>query len=279
MIIQTFGNNMEMLQLAEKEWDVAIILDACRYDSFKKYYKDYLENGELEKEIGGHCTTHWLKNVFEESYPNITYVSGNPWVNSMTPWNGFDPSEKFGKIIDVWEDGWDEDKETIPPEEVTKAGLKTSKNLEEKRLIIHYLQPHYPYLPLNIPKKVKMHFNGINGNENSTLHKFSNFLGERLERIFGRETYWNIREALNRKSAHIEEYLWRNNSEGELKELYEKNLVKVLKEVKTLTDQLEGKIVVTSDHGEAFGENGEFFHPYGTENKAVRDIPYWKKEN
>jgi len=270
---------MEMLQLTEKEWDVAVILDACRYDCFKKHYEDYLEKGRLKKRIGGHCTTHWLKNVFLEDYPDIIYVSGNPWINSIKSWKGFNPSEKFGKIIDVWKDGWDKNKETIPPEKVTKAGIEAAKNRGKKRVIIHYLQPHYPYLPMDIPKEVKMNFNGINGNGNNLIDKFSNFLGERVERIFGRENYWNIRNILNRKSAHIEEYLWRTNTKSELRKLYENNLKRALREVKTLTNELEGKIVVTSDHGEAFGENGEFFHPYGTKNKAVRTIPYWKKEN
>lgn len=35
-------------QLLKKDWDVCIILDACRYDVFKEIQNDYLE-GKLEK--------------------------------------------------------------------------------------------------------------------------------------------------------------------------------------------------------------------------------------
>jgi hypothetical protein len=47
---------------------------------------------------------------------------------------------------------------------------------------------------------------------------------------------------------------------------YEKNLRIVLECVQELLDYLQGKIVVTADHGELLGENGQFFHP-GFENR------------
>ncbi len=270
---------MEIFRLPEEDWDVAIILDACRYDSFESHYQEYLDGGSLEKRTGGSCTTHWLRKVFRKKYPEIVYVSGNPWVNSITSWNGFEPSSKFGKILDVWKEGWDEEKETIPPEEVTKKAIEAVKNHPKKRVIIHYLQPHYPYLSRKVPSDVQMHFDGIEGRDGRSkdkFSKFSDFISERLERILGRETFWKFRDYLDIRTDYIEEYLWRTFNGEELEELYKQNLERVLGEVETLLDHLEGKIVVTSDHGEALGENGDFFHPYGTKNPAVREVPYWE---
>lgn len=66
----------------------------------------------------------------------------------------------------------------------------------------------------------------------------------------------------------------------QIKEGYVTNLKLVLKEVKKLISKLEGKIVVTADHGEAFGERGEFFHSTVlTSNPVVREVPFWTAVN
>ena len=46
-----------------------------------------------------------------------------------------------------------------------------------------------------------------------------------------------------------------------LKEAYRDNLRLVLKHAADLVPMLEGKVVITSDHGEALGEHGLFLHP------------------
>lgn len=263
-----------------REWEVAIILDACRYDSFKSLHLDYLGKGRLEKCIGGSCTPHWLRSVFPHEYPNIVYVSGNPWINSSTPWNGFDPRGKFKEIYDVWDWAWDEKLKTVPPSEVSKAALKARKRHPEKRLVVHYLQPHYPYLGIRLPEEVKMDFEGVDGRGDSKgpFLKLYKLLGRELEKLLGSPRVWSFRDRLKAKPNHIEEYLWRTYTPEQLRSLYEDNLRRVLHEVQKLLDHLRGKIVVTSDHGEAFGEYGEFFHPIGTTNPVVRQVPCWKNE-
>jgi len=37
---------------------------------------------------------------------------------------------------------------------------------------------------------------------------------------------------------------------------------------------LEGEIIVTADHGELLGENGEWGHPIGSEKPALRGVPW-----
>lgn len=272
---------MKIFRLPEEDWDFAIILDACRYDSFESNYQDYFDEGSLDKIRGASCTTEWLRTVFRKKYPEIVYVSGNPWVNSFASWDGFEPFNKFGKILDVWKDKWDEENKTVPPEEVTRAAIYANQCYPERRLIIHYLQPHYPYLSGSVPSDVEMYFDGVDGKDgrnNGKFSKFFTFVKEKLEQTLGRESFWKFRKYFNTKSSCIEEYLWRKYSVEELKELYVENLRRVLEEVGTLLNHLDGKIIVTSDHGEALGEKGDFFHPYGTNNPAVREIPYWKKQ-
>ncbi len=136
----------------EEDWDNLIILDACRFDFFKKVYKDYLD-GKLEKRISkGSNTGEWLVKTFPNKY-DYTYVSASPYINSYgVPlnkcssayrsffWNAI---EHFSKIIDVWEFGYTKEFDTIHPREVNIAYLS---NKDNNKTIIHYMQPHQPYL-------------------------------------------------------------------------------------------------------------------------------------
>jgi len=270
---------MEIFNLLEENWGTAVILDACRYDMFKSTYPEYIEGGRLERRTGATCTTHWLRSVFRENNNDLIYVSGNPWINSVTGWDGFNPSEKFEEIWDVWDWAWDEERETVPPKYVTKAALRARKEHPDKRIIAHYLQPHYPYLDGTVPEKVRMYFEGVNGRSNGSGHITSSlgkFVDRSLERWLGRSRHWGLREFLKVDTNRVEEYLWRKYSADQLKSLYEKNLRRVLSEVSKLLDRSEERVIITSDHGEAFGEKGDFFHPYGTKNPVVRHVPYWR---
>lgn len=268
---------MKIFNFLEREWDMAIILDSCRYDYFKSIHTEHFDGGKLEKQRGASCTTHWIQSVYREKHPEIVYVSANPWINSLAQWNGFDPRNKFYKILDVWDWGWEKERKTIPPHKVTEAGLNVSERYGEKKIIIHYLQPHYPYKGIKIPEEVDMHFDGVTDSywKAGRNNTFFRLIDKALEDMLGRSRKWELRESLGLPPNHIEEHLWRNYSPEELRSFYRENLRWVLNEVERLLENVEGKIVITSDHGEALGEKGEFFHQIGTENPAVREIPFW----
>jgi len=59
-----------------------------------------------------------------------------------------------------------------------------------------------------------------------------------------------------------------------LRKAYEDNLKLVLEEVKKLVKNLEGKIVVTSNHGECFGEKFIIEHPTGIYIKELVEVPW-----
>ena len=66
---------VKKIDILKDNWKVLIILDACRYDSFKKYYKKFLK-GQLKKNIS--CATwtlEWLEKTFTKKYNDIIYVS------------------------------------------------------------------------------------------------------------------------------------------------------------------------------------------------------------
>jgi len=57
----------------------------------------------------------------------ILYISGSPYVNSMTEVKGFDAKKHFCKVVDVWQFGWDEKLGTVPPEKINFAALEVIK--------------------------------------------------------------------------------------------------------------------------------------------------------
>lgn len=105
--------------IEKRDWDVLIILDACRYDYFEEIYKDYLE-GELKKARSpASATIAWLKEIFsEESYNDTIYISANP-LTSTPHQTGFYAKDIFYKVVDVWSHEWGK-KDTVNPQKVGK---------------------------------------------------------------------------------------------------------------------------------------------------------------
>lgn len=279
---------MKGQNLLKEDWDNLIILDGCRYDFFAKVYKDYLD-GKLEKRKSpGSCTGEWLVKTFPGSY-DITYISANPYINSYgIPLKKCNPkysyswkaTEHFRKIIDVWKFGWDENLETVHPERVNKAYLS---NQHGNRMIIHYMQPHPPYLSLNFPlRSWKGPKNRISGKkerkqESQDYALFSsvrNRLTPGLRKILGEKGIWQIRRLFLRQPMGIREWLWREGDVEKIYYYYEDNLRQVLKAVSQLLEELHGKIVITADHGEAFGEQEVWGHPKKTHIPVLVEVPW-----
>jgi len=63
-------------------------------------------------------------------------------------------------------------------------------------------------------------------------------------------------------------------SREELRKAYRDNLERVLDEVEDLIEDLEGKIVVTADHGEMLGEKGVYAHGRGLYLKELVEVPW-----
>jgi len=143
--------------IEKKEWNTLIILDSCRYDYFKIYNTI---PGKLSKVYSlGHNTITWFRNTFD-SYYDAVYFSANPLINSLGKHNPqcdilgaeciIEAPSRFRKIIDVWDFGWSKQFKTVPPWEVNMAVL-THPVPPTSRTIIHYLQPHHPFIGSNVP--------------------------------------------------------------------------------------------------------------------------------
>ena len=218
--------------IVEREWDNLIILDACRFDVFKQVCNI---SGKLQKIVScGTNTFSWLRNNFYgKILKDVIYISSNPFVSKYCLMHSCANHEPFGyipffKIVDVWEDCWSERLGTVHPKEVNRFTLKTLRKYPEKRLIIHYLQPHHPFIG-------KVRIPGAEG------------FGDRVGGKVVKDEWWLWK--MGRVST---EKLW---------EAYVSNLLLVLKHVEKLLPYLSGRTCITSDHGNVFGRYGFYAHP------------------
>lgn len=279
----------EMLRVMEEKWDYLIILDACRYDYFSDIYESHFL-GDLDKRISlGSTTAEWCNRSFPRRYSDVIYISGNPIINSRLKIRGFDAKKHFFKIIDVWDSGWDEELSTVPPKQINRFSLNFSERFPEKRQIIHYMQPHEPYLSDRFSAK-KMLKNRRYDDGLSRLQTYlrripladlGNLL---LVRTGILNHLWELREAFNLPPASIMDAIRREYGTDGLREAYRENLTLVLEHARMLCGDLlantpSERIVITSDHGELLGENGDFSHRGGCNNPFLLDVPFLRVEN
>jgi len=230
------------LNITKEKWDYIIILDACRYDYFKKVNKI---KGKLFKKISkGSSTIEWLNNTFIGHYENIIYISANPYI-SITEFNGFCGSKHFYKVDCVWNYGWDKNIETVHPKEVIKATLRNYKRYPDKKLIIHFLQPHSPYI----------------GDIKITSKNFQN----------------SLKNNKKEEGIHVIQTLVKEGkiSINKIKRAYVCNLRLVLDHIRKLIEVFDGRIIITSDHGECFGEWFVYHHPKKLYLKNLIEVPYF----
>ncbi len=271
--------------IQNREWDVLILLDACRYDIFKKCFKRHIE-GTLKKVISeGSCTLDWLKGTFKESHFNdVVYVSGNPYINSKgISIHGFDGTNHFYKIIDAWESGWIDEIKTVKPDVMGKKTRLARAKYPGKKIISHFAQPHYPYLSEKL-----VYMGGFTDafykatNERNRIGLFSQKIREIIGRIMNRVLGWRLTQMIRKKLSLIEligdprlKKFAQKYGTTYLKNAYEENLILALTEVQNIIDRLpDNKIVITSDHGELLGEDGIYGHPEGLNHNILIEVPW-----
>lgn len=231
-----------------REWDNLIILDACRRDVFGE-----VVSSDVKKRVSlGSSTPDYIKRSFSEGdYGDTVYISANPHFHrsKFVELTGRRPEEVFHEVFHTYRTDWSEDKKTILPESVVRDALTTEKLFPDKRKIIHFMQPHYPFLECEIDSSgIRM----IDGSRD----------GQTTIESVKQNNVWDLCQqgAVEPKAA----------IRG-----YKTNLDNVTDYVNTLAGKLSGRTVVTSDHGNLIGENGFYGHPSGRREQGLRYVP-WK---
>jgi len=245
------SENKDGIDVFAADWDTLIVLDACRYDMFETV--NYLDGVLTSKQSKGSSTTEWLHaNFHSRDLRDTVYVTANPQLErNRDCWE-----VNLHETVNVWlNEGWDEETGTVLAETMTDIAIKMHDRFPNKRLVIHYMQPHYPFVPSDTMF------------DKEHLHRVEDPIGSNSDK----ENVWNQKFLGDLSTTHNE--LW---------EMYMDNLKYVLKNLGTLLDEVSGKPVITSDHGNYVGERAspipirEYGHPRGLYDDTLTCVPWFE---
>ncbi|WP_408958235.1 hypothetical protein [Natrinema sp. 74] len=286
---------MQDQHFLESDWDYCLVLDACRYDVFSEVYDEYLD-GTLEKRRSvGSSTPEWAYRTFTEEH-DIAYFSGNPFINDLgiplneLKWGAscdyeWSASNHISNVFDVWKSGWDDDLGTVPPDSLGEAFREHRDAVEAAdRTVLHYMQPHAPYLARGKGQKLKQIQKGIRKQEEA--EKDGDGGGGALSSL-GDAIRPKVENKLEGSELAQKAGLWleldpadlvKNGTRDAAMALYEENLRIALESVADVVAELDGDVIVTADHGEAFGEEGVWEHHIETYIPALMEVPWLEVE-
>lgn len=128
------------VHVMEKDWDNMIILDACRPDIFEEVVDTgRFDEYHTEVSLGSHSSEWTRRNFQNRAFGDTVYVSANPHTS-------LEAGDAFHKIIELWESSFDDAAGTVLPEVVRDRALEAHETYPNKRLIIHFMQPHGPFI-------------------------------------------------------------------------------------------------------------------------------------
>lgn len=241
----------------ESEWDLLIVLDACRVDTLRDVADEYdfIEDVDSVWSVGSQ-SAEWMANTFTENWQKeiekTTYISGNGYSDSVLSDGSHPPANNTIPVdlsswsvvtesdlhshVSVWKNQHEETYGSVLPEPMTDHTIEEGRNSTADRIITHYTQPHLPYV-------------GIAYRE-------------------GRDAT----EVENRGYELLEEG---SASRDEVYDAYKETLRWVLDDVEQLLKNIDAeRVVITADHGEAFGEWKAYGHPEGFLHPSVRKVPW-----
>lgn len=223
----------------EYDWDNLILLDACRYDEFLRVAPFSAERVAHRVTLASR-TAEFLARTFKNCQLHDTvYVTANPVVLAFEYQNEDSPPT-FHSIISLL-DAWEPEIQTIHPKTVTEVAIDAEKAFPNKKLIVHYLQPHAPFIGEKATELREQTGKTIGG------------LDPELE--FADRDAKNI-NTLSYYEATKREII----SQEEIKIAYRQSLEIVLEHASNLLSELDGKTAITADHGELLGES---LFPFG----------------
>ena len=233
-----YGRSLQPDPVFGADWDLLVVLDACRADLWAE-----VVGPDSELPVGttrmspGSTSTEWLAATFGEAPPerlsSTGYVTANPYSADHVD------GGSLGHLREVWRDAWDDDLGTVRPRAVTDAAIAAGRGCDLDRLVVHYMQPHFPSIVDDSDDGVE-------------LDAFGDVPLSVWEDLrFGRRSHDEV---------------WR---------AYRANLRAVLSDVRLLLSNVDAaRAVITADYGNAVGERGLYGHAGGLALRPLREVPW-----
>lgn len=222
----------------EHDWDVLIILDACRYDLMRQVEHEYNWLETTPTMSAASASNEWMERNFctpeyKAQTQNTAYVTGNPFTDEYLDEN------QFHTLDEVWRYEWDGEVGTIRAEPILDRATDIWRTSSPDQMIVHLMQPHNPFIP-----QPDLH-QGIG---------IDNF-GD------SKRPFWED----VRHGVYTNKEAWDASKE---------NLRYVLNCVERFLTFIDAdRVAITADHGNAMGERGVYGHPAYVPIKALREVP------
>lgn len=233
--------------LADIDWDVLLVLDACRWD----VWRDTYGHGRPVTSPAS-CTLDWLPHAIDHlDDGNTVCVTANP-----THAKHYD-SAFADHRHEVWVDRWQQYNgiPTVSPRDTTEAALDAWDG--DRRLYVHYIQPHGPYPWSDPPIPLTR--------ANPEAH---------VGHVDMPDDYDD--ELVTAPSRAFDTFDWL--TPNLLREAYDRNLAWVYDALLPFKRRAgDHTVVVTSDHGEWLcdGDGREYGHPCRTRDPILQSVPLW----
>lgn len=225
----------------EEDWDVLIVLDACRADAVEMIMDDYpsLVQGGSTYSVGS-ASPEWMeKNFDQEKYGDemkqTAYITGNAFSDEKLN------EDDFQVLDEVWKYEWDDEVGTIRPEALTDRAIRVMREEDPERMIIHYMQPHRPFLGDPV-EGGGIDPNNVGNPGDTSFDKLQR--GEISKTDIRRRYADNLKIALD----NIEDVLLKNLSAE--------------------------TVIITADHAELFGEYAIYEHPRDMIIPLLKRVPW-----
>jgi hypothetical protein len=241
----------------EREWDVLLVLDACRLDAMRAVAPEYdaIEAVDSVWSVGS-ASHEWICKTYTEEYRDTiretALISTNPFVPQVFEDHVYPPDtytvpvtwpnwrvveqDDFAHLRQLHEHDHSEHFTPPPPAFVTDHAIDVGRTHDPDRMVVHYFQPHTPYIAGAVSEE--------------------------------------------RPTTDAEDDPWRAIRDGRLSadaawELYLDNLRLVLDSIERLCRNVDAETVaITADHGDLFGEWGAYGHPEGFLEPNLRRVPW-----
>jgi len=228
--------------IIDGDWDVLILFDACRYDVFREKAPDTWPNASPLRSAGSNTIEFLEHNISDQNFNDTVYITANPQLENFRR----HLNTRFHAEAQLWarEDMWDDTIGTVPPETVVETAMEYDAKYPHKRLLIHFIQPHYPF-------------------RNADFDSGSVVTNDDKQHFWHRLMTGDL--MLPR---------------SELRQAYNDNVDWVLDATEDLPEKMIGKVVVTSDHGNMLGDRSwpvptrEYGHPKGIYTPELVRVPW-----
>lgn len=257
-----------------RDWDVLVVLDTCRVDALRAVADEYTFVNDVKRclSVGG-SSPEWMVQTFDrrwrETLQETAYLTANAWaerviddrlqpeepyadfeiLTRLTRFGAWDPvrANELGRLERIWKYTADEEQLTeeedprglmpggAPPRYVTDRAISVGRAFDYDRIILHYIQPHAPYVAAAMSE-------------------------DRPQRPYEKDPF---------------EYVRTTGSRTEVWNAYLDELRYVLDDLEILLENIDAEtVVVTADHGEAFGEFNVYNHHTGSFHPKIRVVPW-----